>query len=67
MRKPSFPSARKIYKVRMYDINRYRDSAARFYACGDSRLQGLRGRKPIGFRQWVVNYLDYIKYKIQNS
>jgi hypothetical protein len=23
-------------------------------ACGDSRLRGLRSRKPIGFRQWVV-------------
>ncbi len=22
-------------------------------ACGDSRLRGLRSRKPIGFRQWV--------------
>jgi len=53
MRKPSFPSARKIYKVRMYDINRYRDGAARFYACGDSRLRGRWSRKPIGFRQWV--------------
>ena len=25
-------------------------------ACGDSRLRGLRSRKPIGFRQWVVHY-----------
>ena len=24
-------------------------------ACGDSRLRGLRSRKPIGFRQWVVH------------
>ena len=55
MRKPSFPSARKIYKVRMYSINRYRDGAARIYACGDSRLRGLGSRKPIGFRQWVVH------------
>ncbi|MEE0829974.1 MAG: hypothetical protein UIM26_00710, partial [Longicatena sp.] len=23
--------------------------------CGDSRLRGLRSRKPIGFRQWVVH------------
>ena len=26
-------------------------------ACGDSRLRGLRSRKPIGFRQWVVHDL----------
>ena len=26
-------------------------------ACGDSRLRGLRSRKPIGFRQWVVHEL----------
>ena len=26
-------------------------------ACGDSRLRGLRSRKPIGFRQWVVHQL----------
>ena len=25
-------------------------------ACGDSRLRGLRSRKPIGFRQWVVHH-----------
>ena len=25
-------------------------------ACGDSRLRGLRSRKPIGFRQWVVHF-----------
>ena len=49
------PSARKIYKVRMYGINRYRAGTARIYACGDSRLRGLRSRKPIGFRQWVVH------------
>ena len=40
MRKPSFPSARKIYKVRMYGISRYRAGTARIYACGDSRLRG---------------------------
>ena len=27
-------------------------------ACGDSRLRGLRSRKPIGFRQWVVHRLN---------
>ena len=27
-------------------------------ACGDSRLRGLRSRKPIGFRQWVVHHID---------
>ena len=27
-------------------------------ACGDSRLRGLRSRKPIGFRQWVVHSMD---------
>ena len=27
-------------------------------ACGDSRLRGLRSRKPIGFRQWVVHILE---------
>ena len=27
----------------------------RINACGDSRLRGLRSRKPIGFRQWVVH------------
>ena len=26
-------------------------------ACGDSRLRGLRSRKPIGFRQWVVHQI----------
>ncbi len=26
-------------------------------ACGDSRLRGLRSRKPIGFRRWVVHKL----------
>ncbi|WP_215726589.1 hypothetical protein, partial [Eubacterium ramulus] len=30
-------------------------------ACGDSRLRGLRSRKPIGFRQWVV-HPDYVRY-----
>ena len=55
MRKPSFPPARKIYKVQMYGINRYRDGSARINACGDSRLRGHRSRKPIGFRQWVVH------------
>ncbi|HAZ85206.1 MAG TPA: hypothetical protein DCX73_00870, partial [Eubacterium sp.] len=29
---------------------------ARMNACGDSRLRGLRSRKPIGFRQWVVHH-----------
>ena len=36
---------------------------ARINACGDSRLRGLRSRKPIGFRQWVVHRLrdnDYL-------
>ena len=27
-------------------------------ACGDSRLRGLRSRKPIGFRQWVVHSIQ---------
>ena len=31
-------------------------------ACGDSRLRGLRSRKPIGFRQWVVHYLIIIGF-----
>ena len=31
---------------------------ARINACGDSRLRGLRSRKPIGFRQWVVHNGD---------
>ena len=26
-------------------------------ACGDSRLRGLRSRKHIGFRQWVVHQI----------
>ena len=37
-------------------------------ACGDSRLRGLRSRKPIDFRQWVVHdsktaieYIDVIR------
>ena len=55
MRKPSFPSARKIYKVQMYGINRYRAGTARIYACGAGRLRGRRSKKPIGFRQWVVH------------
>ena len=33
----------------------YRAGTARINACGDSRLRGLRSRKPIGFRQWVVH------------
>ena len=33
----------------------YREGTARINACGDSRLRGLRSRKPIGFRQWVVH------------
>ncbi|MBS5191783.1 MAG: hypothetical protein KHY81_10035, partial [Lachnospiraceae bacterium] len=32
-----------------------RAGTARINACGDSRLRGLRSRKPIGFRQWVVH------------
>ena len=35
-------------------------------ACGDSRLRGLRSRKPIGFRQWVV-HLDYRIQKEKES
>ena len=31
-------------------------------ACGDSRLRGLRSRKPIGFRQWVVHVNTAVKY-----
>jgi len=42
MRKPSSPSARKIYKVRMYGIYRYRAGTARINACGDSREQNIR-------------------------
>ena len=30
-------------------------------ACGDSRLRGLRSRKPIGFRQWVVHFTNIDK------
>ena len=33
-------------------------------ACGDSRLRGLRSRKPIGFRQWVV-HRDLTQSEIQ--
>ena len=33
----------------------YRAGTVRINACGDSRLRGLRSRKPIGFRQWVVH------------
>ena len=29
-------------------------------ACGDSRLRGLRSRKPIGFRQWVVHRMNEV-------
>lgn len=29
-------------------------------ACGDSRLRGLRSRKPIGFRQWVVHIKNLV-------
>ena len=32
-----------------------RAGTAQINACGDSRLRGLRSRKPIGFRQWVVH------------
>ncbi|MEZ3424999.1 MAG: hypothetical protein K1W39_15005, partial [Lachnospiraceae bacterium] len=30
-------------------------------ACGDSRLRGLRSRKPIGFRQWVVHVISILE------
>ena len=30
-------------------------------ACGDSRLRGLRSRKPIGFRQWVVHAAELLE------
>ena len=40
-----------------------RDGAARIYACGDSRLRGPRSRKPIGFRQWVVHYLEINRFE----
>ena len=33
-------------------------------ACGDSRLRGLRSRKPIGFRQWVVHIKSSTKSSI---
>ncbi|MDE6957770.1 MAG: hypothetical protein K2O96_06700, partial [Lachnospiraceae bacterium] len=33
----------------------YRAGTARINACGDSRLRGLRSRKPTGFRRWVVH------------
>ena len=33
-------------------------------ACGDSRLRGLRSRKPIGFRQWVVHLIDAIEQAV---
>ncbi len=33
----------------------HRAGTAQINACGDSRLRGLRSRKPIGFRQWVVH------------
>ena len=29
-------------------------------ACGDSRLRGLRSRKPIGFRQWIVHVIGLV-------
>ena len=45
----------------MYGINRYRAGTARIYACGDSRLRGLRSRKPIGFRQWVVHVISILE------
>ena len=32
-------------------------------ACGDSRLRGLRSRKPIGFRQWVVHPRETVKWR----
>ncbi|MBS5646922.1 MAG: SHOCT domain-containing protein, partial [Lachnospiraceae bacterium] len=38
----------------------YRTGTVRINACGDSRLRGLRSRKPIGFRQWVVHFLNQI-------
>ena len=36
-------------------------------ACGDSRLRGLRSRKPIGFRQWVVHYAAQTTIKEDGS
>ena len=36
-------------------------------ACGDSRLRGLRSRKPIGFRQWVVHNDSKIFLKIMRK
>ena len=36
-------------------------------ACGDSRLRGLRSRKPIGFRQWVVHKVREILLEKEDS
>ncbi len=36
-------------------------------ACGDSRLRGLRSRKPIGFRQWVVHSAKHEKSHITHN
>ncbi len=52
MRKPSNPSARKIYKVRMYGIYRYRQGLSKLTSM---EIVCRRSRKPIGFRQWVVH------------
>ena len=41
----------------------YRAGTARINACGDSRLRGLRSRKPIGFRQWVVHSVSVHDFK----
>ena len=36
-------------------------------ACGDSRLRGLRSRKPIGFRQWVVHAYEAYQAAHENE
>ncbi len=59
-------NAKKKYTGRRIKTNSikitYRARTARINACGDSRLRGLRSRKPIGFRQWVVHKDNKIFY-----
>ena len=38
-----------------YTVYKFYNGQDVLNACGDSRLRGLRSRKPIGFRQWVVH------------
>ena len=61
IKRAQIKDAEEITKIKTAAFNKeitHRAGTARINACGDSRLRGLRSRKPIGFRQWVVHKQD---------